>query len=149
MNITLYNNTSGTNVLHKSVTQLSGGIVGTVKDESNVVNPTIIMSKDVTNLYPNFNYFYINEFDRFYYVTDKIIEHGRTIIKGHVDVLMSFSSEISNIDIVAERVSNRSYVDFYQVDPEISFKNYKNIRTKSFPNGFEESNHFVLVAAGG
>lgn len=149
MNIVLYNNTSGTNVLNKSITQLSGGVVGVIRDESNVVNPTIILSSTVCNNYPNFNYFYISDFNRYYYVTDKTTEHDRTVVNGHCDVLMSFNSEIKNLNIVAERVSNASGVDFYQVDPEISFKNYKNIKTKAFPNGFSESNSYILVAAGG
>lgn len=149
MNITLFSNSSGTNVLNKSLTQLSGGIVGDIKDESNIVNPEIIVSNTVNANYPNFNYFYIDKFDRYYYVTDKTTEHGRLIIHGHVDVLMSFNEEVKALNVVAERVSNRSYVDFYQVDPEISFKNYTNIKTKLFPNGFSETNSYVLVAAGG
>lgn len=146
MNITLFNNTSGTNVLNKSITQLSGGIVGTVKDESNVVDPTIIMSKDVTTLYPNFNYFYIHDFDRYYYVTDKTIEHGRTVITGHCDPLMSFADEIKNLTIIAERASNN--YDLYQVDNDVSLDNYRIIATKAFQNGFNEGHFYVLSCCG-
>ena len=148
MNLVLYQNGSGRNVLNKNLTQISGGITGTIKDESDVVNPSIILSKDVINLY-DFNYFYLSDFNRYYYVTEKTVEHGRTIIHGHVDVLMSFNTEIKNLNVIASRVSNKNYVDFYQVDSEISFKNYNNIKTKAFPNGFEESNQFILVASGG
>lgn len=146
MNITLFNNTSGTNVVNKSITQLSGGIVGSIKDESNIVDPTIIVSKDVTTMYPNFNYFYIHDFDRYYYVTDKTLEHSRTIITGHVDPLMSFADEIKNLTIIAERASNN--YDLYQVDNDVSLDNYRIIATKAFQNGFNEGHFYVLSCCG-
>lgn len=143
MEIQLYNQTSDKNVLNKNIGTPTI-IYGTIKDESNLVNPEIILSRTVTN---NFNYLYIPDFNRYYFVTDKIMEHQRTIIQCHVDVLMSFKNQIKNMSIIAERASNR--FNLYQVDNELPLKNYKTVTTIGFTNGFSETNSYVLVSSGG
>lgn len=143
MEIQLYNQSSDKNVLNKNIGTPTI-IYGTIKDESNLVNPEIILSRTVTN---NFNYLYIPDFSRYYFVTDKIMEHQRTIIQCHVDVLMSFKNQIKNMNIIAERASNR--FNLYQVDNELPLKNYKTVTTIGFTNGFSETNSYVLVSSGG
>jgi len=143
MEIQLYNQSSDKNVLNKNIGTPTI-IYGTIKDESNLVNPEIILSRTVTN---NFNYLYIPDFNRYYFVTDKILEHQRTIIQCHVDVLMSFKNQIKNMNIIAERASNR--FNLYQVDNELPLKNYKTVTTIGFTNGFSETNSYVLVSSGG
>ena len=145
MNITLFSNSSGTNVLNKSLTQLSNGIVGDIKDESNIVNPEIIVSNTVNTNYPNFNYFYIDKFDRYYYVTDKTTEHGRLIIHGHVDVLQSFNSDIKSLTIVPTRSSGN--YDLYLDDNQIPIDNYRIIASKAFTGSFNE-HHYILSCCG-
>lgn len=145
MNITIYNQGSDINKLTKS---LGTGILvqGTIKDESSIINPEIIFSRSITE---NFNYLYIPAFDRYYFVNDKTVEHQRTIVTCHVDVLMSFNAEIKNINVIAERASNN--YNLYQVDNELSLLNYKVISTKSFTNGFnnKEGSSYLLATAGG
>ena len=142
MNITLYNMTSDKNVLDKTITSVSS-VTGDIKDESNIINPQIIMSSTVDS---SFNYFYISDFGRYYYVTDKTVEHGRTIIHGHVDVLMSFNSAIKDLYVIAERAS-KGY-DLYQIDNELPIRNYKVVSTDVFPQGFT-SKSYLLATFGG
>ena len=143
MEIYLYNQSSDKNVLNKNIGSATL-ITGTIKDESNLVNPEIILSRNVTSA---FNYIYIPDFNRYYYVTDKIMEHQRTIVQCHVDVLMSFKNQIKNMNIIAERASNR--FNLYQVDNELPLKNYKTVTTIAFNNGFSDTNSYVLVSSGG
>lgn len=145
MNITIYNQGSDINKLTKA---LGTGVLvqGTIKDESSIVNPEIVFSRAITE---HFNYLYIPAFDRYYFVTDKTVEHQRTIINCHVDVLMSFNAEIKALNVIAERASNN--YNLYQVDNELSLLNYKVISTKSFTNGFnnKEGSSYLLATAGG
>lgn len=145
MEVYLYNQSSDKNVLNKTLGS-GTSINGTIKDESNLVNPEIILSRNVTSA---FNYLYIPAFNRYYYVTDKILEHQRTIIQCHVDVLMSFKSSIKNCTIIAERSS--SNFNMYQVDNEMGSLNYKILATKSFPNGFnnQSGSAYLLATNGG
>lgn len=142
MQIILYNQSSDVNKLNKT---LGTGVTvtGTIKDESSVENPEIILSRAITD---NFNYFYIQDLHRYYFVTDKTLEHQRTIITGHVDVLMSFNTAIKNLQIVAERASNN--YNIYQVDNEIPMLNYKIMETQHFKNGFS-GNSYLIATAGG
>ena len=142
MNITIYNQTSDVNKLNKT---LGAGVLvtGTIKDESSIVNPEIVFSRAVTE---NFNYLYIPVFDRYYFVTDKTVEHQRTIVTCHVDVLMSFNAEIKALNVIAERASNN--YNLYQVDSELPMLNYKIMGTLKFNNGFS-GNAYLIATAGG
>lgn len=141
MEIKLYKVTADKNVLTKSLgTPVS--VSGTIKDESNVVNPEVIMSNAITS---DFNYFYINDFKRYYYVTDKTVEHGRTIVHGHSDVLMSFNSSIKDLNVIADRASNG--FNLFLNDPEVPMQNYKIVSVQNFPAGF--STEGLLLATFG
>ena len=142
MQIKLYQVNDDKNVLTKSL-GTSVDVIGTIKDESNVVNPEIIMSNTVPT---EFNYFYIQPFHRFYYVTDKTVEHGRTIIHGHVDVLMSFNASIKNLNVIADRASNG--FNLYLNDPEVPMQNYKIVSTQPFPSGFTSQSYLIGTFGG-
>lgn len=141
MQIKLYQVHDDKNVLTKSL-GTSVDVIGTIKDESNVVNPEIIMSNTVPT---EFNYFYIQPFHRFYYVTDKTVEHGRTIVYGHVDVLMSFNASIKGLNVIADRASNG--FNLFLNDPEVPMQNYKIVSVQNFPVGF--SSEGLLLATFG
>lgn len=142
MTIKLYQVNADKHVLTKSL-GTSVDVSGTIKDESNVVNPEIIMSNAITG---NFNYFYIQELHRFYYVTDKTLEHGRTIIHGHVDVLMSFNASIGDLNVIADRAS--SGFNLYLDDPQVPVNNYKLVSAQKFPAGFTSQSYVMATFSG-
>ena len=65
MNIQLCSNTSEKNKINKTITT---GITlsGSLRNESNVVNPSIIINIDNPTIY---NYAYIPEFIRYFFIT--------------------------------------------------------------------------------
>ena len=68
MNIVLCENKSEKNKINKSLT--SGvTLSGNLRNESNVVNPTIIVNIDNPTIY---NYAFIQVFNRYYFITDYI-----------------------------------------------------------------------------
>ena len=93
MNITLYKNSSDKRCMNKKITAVST-LIGNLKDACSIINPSIIIETDDID----FNYMYIKEFNRYYFVNDITIIRNKLIqVDGTVDVLMS------NKDIIKYR----------------------------------------------
>ena len=91
MNFRLCVNNSEKNKINKSLT---AGVTlsGTLRNESNVVTPSIIINIDNPTIY---NYAYIEDFKRYYFITDYIsLRTGIWQINLKSDVLMSFKDSI-------------------------------------------------------
>ena len=68
MNLRLCVNNSEKNKINKSLTT-GVTLSGTLRNESNVVNPSIVISIENPTIY---NYAYIEDFKRYYFITDYI-----------------------------------------------------------------------------
>lgn len=93
MNITLYSFTKRKN---STARPTSGGTnyTGTLKANTSVVSPSIIFE---FSAFPGVNYAYIQEFSRYYWITDKIhLANNLWQLDMHVDVLASYKTEIGN-----------------------------------------------------
>ena len=91
MTITFYNSENEKNVVVK---QLSNGtsMTGTLRMPTSVLNP-VIMIDNAT--FPTWNYAYIDEFNRYYFVTNVVsINEKIWQIEMKVDVLMSWNTNI-------------------------------------------------------
>lgn len=141
--IKLYNNASDTNVLSKYITQIGSDIIGVFKETTSILNPTV---KIDGSLPTNCNYFYIAEFNRYYYIDDvKTITADIFEITGHVDVLKTYESQIRGCTGIVARQENdwNLYLD------DGSFKTYNNplFQMLVFDSGFDDL-HFILAVAG-
>ncbi len=120
-------------------------LTGTLKAETSIVDPVIIIEADVATL-NRANYMEIESFGRFYFITNiKSIRNGLVEISAHCDVLSSFKTAIrGNSGIIAKQ---ENAWNLYLNDG--SFKVYQNpmVLTKAFPSGFT-SQEFVLGVAG-
>ena len=91
MTIIFYNSENEKNVVVK---QLSNGttMTGTLRMPTSVLNPVVIIENAT---FPTWNYAYISEFNRYYFVTNVVsINEKIWQIEMKVDVLMSFSATI-------------------------------------------------------
>lgn len=105
MTVTLYNCSSGSNVLNKSYSVVQGSITATAKGSINVDNPTLLLNYSSTD----FNYFYISEFGRYYNVTSRDLTEGKHIlVTGASDPLESFKSMIGSLKVFAVRCEDIS-----------------------------------------
>lgn len=143
MTITTYYNESEEHVLDKSLTTINSNISVELKDDTNVMNPTLITSRALSH---KFNYVYISEFNRYYFVKNITYSQQRFYIECAVDVLMSFNSDIKQLNVIANRSS--SYYNVYQTDNSIPFENRKIISTKLFPSGFSGMSLILAVNGG-
>ena len=146
MEITIYNNASSNNTVTKSITQIKQ-VAATFYEESSVIDPIILLDND-SALYKA-NYCYIPLFNRYYYIKNITVDNGRQMrLECHVDVLMSFKTDISKLSVIVNKQENDNY-NLYLDDGSLVTLN-KNFNTVvNFPNGFNDNGEFILITAGG
>lgn len=141
-------NSSPSNKLEKDLTEILTAS-GVLRDGASILNPEILIETEITeSMVAKINYAYIEEFSRYYYVTDiKTGINNLWIVSMHVDVLMTYRENVLEQNgIVARQVNQfNMYLD------DGWFMSYQNprIQTKLFsaPTPFEAQS-FVLVVAG-
>ena len=142
--VLLQTNNSEKNKLDKDLVTIST-ISGTLKNETSIIDPIILIEVDLTNLI-SCNYMTIPVFGRSYFVTNiRSIRRNLVEVSAHVDVLSSFASQIRNNVAIVRRQENNW--NLYLNDGV--FKVYQNpmVLTKEFPTGFSTF-EFVLAVAG-
>lgn len=144
MNVTFYQNNSDKHYLTKNLTngKTYSGLI--IKDVLDTMNPTfrIQVSNDSINMIMGFyNYMYIEDLNRYYYITDKKLLNGMVAeISGHEDVLMTFSG-IRNLDATITRQENVGINDI--VDSLLPLQNRKELAVIEF-----DSSEFNISSAG-
>lgn len=145
MDITLYVNNSEKNKIGKNLTN-DFSLSGTLRDATNIINPVILIE---LNEIGNYNYCYIPNFNRYYFITDiTVIRTGLFAVSLMVDVLESFKTNIKNLSVIllnTQNVGTNNYL------PSQVFHN--NVKSKTdiinFPNGLNDAGEFILITAGG
>lgn len=103
MNILLYNCNSDNRVVSKNITLMATATFS-LKEECSISSPSIILENLGNEVLKNVNYFYIPQWNRYYYVTNINIKRGEIVeISGKVDVLMSNKSAILSSIAFVER----------------------------------------------
>lgn len=117
MTVTLYNNSSAYNVLHKSFGQAIASVTATVKGSCSVDNPTLLINYQTA---ASFNYFYVSDWGRYYRVTNRLLVPGEhMMISGQSDPIASFASGIADLDVYAARCEDLTVRSPELADPAI------------------------------
>lgn len=145
MEIIFYNNTSTKNTLTKNIVERFS-VSGVLRDSSSITDPTILIDKNSDLI--NVNYCYIPEFGRYYFMQDiESVKNNLWMVSLHVDVLMSFRSDIlKTTGIVARQENNYNskLVDtLHPVSNDIDIYNYT---FGAVP--FNKGNYVVSIASG-
>lgn len=118
---------------------------GTLKENTSIIDPIIVIQQSILTV-ALYNYMYINNFGRYYFITDIVsISNTLTEVHCHCDVLMSFREQILTNDGIVSRSENNW--NLYLNDG--SFKVYANsiVLTKAFPSGFTDQSYIIAVAS--
>ncbi len=143
MIMTLYNNKSDIREVTKNITALSTLQNVYCKDETDVENPIIVLDAIPSNC----NYCKINEFNRYYFLTDVTHVNGLIETTWHSDVLMSFIPMLTQKECILKRCA--TIYDMYLKDDETLIEAYTKTRVLPFPSGFDSSKQeFVLAVVG-
>ena len=95
-----------------------------------MIDPEIIIQYDKP---PDFNYCYIANFGRYYYV-ENIVSMRQNLwrVRLRCDVLMTYKTQILNL---TARIARQQYTYSYrQIDSEIPFTNDPEITVQDIPN---------------
>nr|DAM58591.1 MAG TPA: hypothetical protein [Caudoviricetes sp.] len=144
--ISLFKTDSENNRVVKTLTdekQLSGEL----RNQTSALNPSIrIESADNISTY---NYAYISEFGRYYYITDIVsVRTNCWVVSLRCDVLMSYKDEIQGLNVILDNTQETGLSNY------LSSPNWVNlVKTKTdikvFPSGLSEQGEFILITAGG
>lgn len=146
MNLIFYNNTGDIRQLNKNLTEVKTGVTANIQYEVSITDPVLIMNNDSSLV--NANYFYIAEWARYYFITNRVYLDGNRIeITGHVDVLASFKNEILNSDCIAERSASNS--NPYIIDNMIGDAgSFTTTYQRSSVTPFNNTGSYLLTVAG-
>ena len=142
MNILLYKTTNANNDLKKTISN-KVELVGVLRDASSIIAPSILIQSNPIG----YNYAYIPEFGRYYYIKNiTAFRKGAYIIDLKCDVLMSFKEEILNMSGIVSRLTSG---DEY-ANRDIKTKCLETHRKIVFENTpFTADGTYILVAQGG
>ena len=122
---------------------------GTLRDESSVIDPVIVIEKTNPAI-SNYNYMYIPEFGRWYYINDIVSVRNKIWeIHAHVDVLYTWGADIKNMEGIADKLEDYYDANMYYDDGSFIMDCRKDIQVKEFPNGLNETGQYILICAGG
>lgn len=151
MTVTLFNNSSDRRQLNKNLTEIKT-ISAISKGDINIISPTIII-----NYFNNvdFNYCYISDFNRYYFVNSiSLLQGQRVQIELKIDVLMTYKADIENLKVNILRYENIEPSLLY--DSRIPLFSETVQKVIEFPenifnleNPSENSKNFLLTVAGG
>ena len=111
------------------------------------MNPSIrIESADNISAY---NYAYISEFGRYYYITDIVsVRTNCWVVSLRCDVLMSYKDEIHGLNVILDNTQETGLSNYLSSPNWVSLVKTKT-DIKVFPSGLSEQGEFILITAGG
>lgn len=122
---------------------------GSLRKQTSATNLSIDIEKTNPLTY-DYNYMYIGEFDRYYFIDDiSSVRNKLWTIEASTDVLMSFKNDILNSNVIIDKVENELVANLYLDDGSFVMDSRKYNEIKEFPNGLNETGQFILICAGG
>lgn len=136
------------NVINKTIDPTTAlTLMGELRKSTSVKNPVILIES--TDLIIGYNYCFITEFSRYYFITDiKSVRAGLWEISMRVDVLMSFKSDILSSAAIIDHETAPENSEYMSSD---IWQDLVKDKTDiiNFSSGLSESGGYVLITAGG
>jgi len=144
MVIKLYVNNSDPKCVDKT---LSDELVvsGTARDPLDIVNPILEVDGDIVTILGKYNYMYIEDYARYYFIDMTGDYYKLSQVRGHCDVLSSAKAWLRAR--MATITRNENLYNAYLNDPGFNAYAYKNIVTKTFPAGVN-ADSIILMTVG-
>lgn len=144
MTIKLYVCSSDPKSVNKILTD-EHNISGVAKDPLDMINPVIEVEGDIVALLGKYNYMYIEDFARYYFITISGESYKLNTITGHCDVLYTGRNWLKQRQATINR--NEALYNAYLEDTNFSSYAYTNIVLKKFPNAVNLDS-IVLMTVG-
>ena len=138
--------------LNKNIEAVEANVNVVLKDSTDILRPVIRLSMryyGTPSKPAYFNYCYISEFGRYYFVKNRTYAQQYLEVALEVDPWMSWLSYLNDVEVIANRSSSR--FDLYLPDNDLPVRADASVRVIPFYNGFtaEGNEEFILAVAGG
>ena len=142
MELFLYKTADENSKLEKTLSE-EVSLVGALRDASSIITPSILIQSNPIG----YNYAYIPEFGRSYYIKNiTAFREGAYIVDLKCDVLMSFKNEIKELSGVVSRLTSGSPY----ADRDVLCSVKEEHRRIDFPETpFTKDGSYILIAKGG
>ena len=139
--ISLQNNSSPINKIGKAISTIKT-VTGSLKNESNVMRPEILVECDSSIL--TANYMTIDELHRKYFIEEiQSVRNNLWLVQAHVDVLDTYASQILSNSAVVLRQENN--FDLLLNDGVFKCKQDPRIFYRKFPSGLGDFNYILIT----
>lgn len=149
MNIVLYRTESANNVINKTLTTATPYSIK-LKDTTKLTHPVIVLHDTENTFFTNnFNYVYIQEFGRYYFIDDiKVGPNKIYTITLSCDVLESFKNDIlaSNATIITSKNGSHYINEGYTKEVKKSVE-YIEFEERPFRD-FSSPNYVLITSKG-
>lgn len=124
-------------------------VTGTLRNESNVVNPSILVEVGVGTI-ATCNYMEIPTFGRKYYITDMTsMGDNLTLVSGHCDVLATYATGIRQNTAIVARSATQGNWNLLMNDNQIKLNNKKKIIVKKGFTAFPKKQFSMILITTG
>ena len=147
MVLVLYKNNSERNCVIKVLTnELT--LNGSLRHETSVKTPVITIAGD--NSIISYNYAFIVEFNRYYFITDiKAVRNGIWELSLLCDVLMSFKDDILTSYAVIDQTQEYDIYNYLSSDTFVTSVKDKTDIINFSGSSLLDSGEYILITAGG
>lgn len=140
-NIVLMNNQEELNKISKTPSNVLT-LSGTLKEETDIVNPEINVEYNGT--LTNVNYMYISTFSRYYFITKiESVRTGLWRIYAHCDVLKTYANAILGTPAVVAR--NENAYNIMLDDSMFKVQSNPRLQIAKFPNKFTGESYILVM----
>ena len=131
---TLYVTNSDNRKLNKSLSKIKD-ITFKLVETCNFDNPTFIFERDQQDEILKSNYFYVDQWERYFYLeSPTIIDFNRVLFTGRVDLLMTSKDELLETTQTITRSSDNRVIDSMLSDSEFQVRTKKQVQQKVINN---------------
>ena len=122
-------------------------VQGTCRDEIDLFSPEVVVGFDCRE----YNYMYIPEFDRYYFINGgSFVSNGLFRVKDvGEDVLMSLKDELQDLMVIIDKTEMSAVGNEYIDDGSFITSSKTINKVYNFPDGFNDNPDFILLTAGG
>lgn len=146
--ITLYKSTAEPNRVNKSAYLSEPITMSTGQFRESANKMTCSLRVQHTGALNGYNYVYISDFSRYYFVTEHTIERtGVHRFELKTDVLFTNKTDILATEAIIAR--NQSEFDTRLIDDRLKFQALKVVNTIPFPVSVRSNDCFILAVNGG
>lgn len=148
MQIMFYKITDDKRQLNKTLTAgtLKKTLTGDLKIDTDILNPILEVGYDADIL--TCNYMEIPALGRYYFIENITTSTQRLLVAGHVDVLQTYATDISNLKCVIARQESKTRSNKYLNDGIWRNLQPKDVLTAPFPNPFDSTGSYILAIGG-